>query len=492
MLIDLPNYLERIAENAVFEEEIPQLAMSTTQVYRIGVLKEAPEKERQLRQSLLIPLLFVQKGRLLDGFSVFDADGREISTLSYNQTRGLLAYAIRMVTHNAPQKGSGMKTAEREAQIKEVVAKLTAAVCFPGPLKKQAQSDQERIRTLLDSVSKLPVRDDWQDRIRAFCERLVDYYVIIAEATPPDGARLQISYKQRIPVESSSLRLPNRWRSRFGLRFAIIDIPLHLFALRAEAYHLQMNAAPMQYVYDHRLEWLTSGRRVTHDDLSAGEFKPYIRLHYNSAEPAMHLYIRRQSVSRAATEGQRPTSTAARELRAWPDRLKSVVEFREIPPGTLGAAAAISWMTSVLICFFALTRIGQVQSTKTVVTVASDIPALLIALPGIASLIVGAWLDLSHLRRASLTTYWGLGASMILSFASALYFLLDAYKTLPERIVLTIAHNVYIQTDIGWLILGGLSISCSFFLGRDVIASSRYYFRSVKGRITRRALDESR
>lgn len=53
MLIDLPNYLERINENAVFEEEIPQLAVSTTQVYRVGVLIEARAKEQKLCQSLL-------------------------------------------------------------------------------------------------------------------------------------------------------------------------------------------------------------------------------------------------------------------------------------------------------------------------------------------------------------------------------------------------------------------------------------------------------
>jgi hypothetical protein len=486
MLIDLPNYLERINENAVFEEEIPQLAVSTTQVYRVGVLIEARAKEQKLCQSLLIPLLFVQKGRLLDGFCVYAADGHELPTLSYTQTRGLLAYAIRVIVENTPKSSNGMDASEREAMVKSIVAKLTEAVCSPGPLEKQEPSEQARIRDLLDSASQLPVEGDWKERIRTFCERLVDYYVIIAEATPPNGAHLQIMYQQRIPVESSSLRLANRWRSRFGLRFAIIDIPLHLFALRAEAYHLQMNAAPMQYVYDHHLEWLTSERRVTQSDLSDGEVKPYVRLHYNSAEPAMHLYIRRQPANEAVGQGRRSTSVSANESGAWPDRLKSVVEFREIPPGALGAAAAISLMTSVLICFFALTRIGQAQSTNTVVTVASDIPALLIALPGIASLIVGAWLDLSHLRRASLTTYWGLGASMALSFSSALYFLLDAYKTIPDRVTLTIANNVNVRSDIGWLVLATLSVSCTLFLARDVFSSSRYYFRSVKGRIARR------
>jgi hypothetical protein len=75
---------------------------------------------------------------------------------------------------------------------------------------------------------------------------------------------------------------------------------------------------------------------------------------------------------------------------------------------------------------------------------------------------------------------------MALSFSSALYFLLDAYKTIPGRVTLTIATNVNVRSDIGWLVLATLSVSCTLFLARDVFSSSRYYFRSVKGRIARR------
>lgn len=78
---------------------------------------------------------------------------------------------------------------------------------------------------------------------------------------------------------------------------------------------------------------------------------------------------------------------------------------------------------------------------------------------------------------------------MMLSFASALYFLLDAYKDVPGKLTILITSSIEIHTDIVWLVLAGLSISCTLFLSRDVIASSRYYFRSVKGRITRRNLE---
>ncbi len=284
MMIELPNFLERINEDVSLEDEIPQLEVITRQIYRIGILKPAAEGSGKIN-SLLIPLVFIQKGRLLDGFTVLNADGHEIPTLSYNQTRGLLAYAIRIIVTSAPDFGNAPNMVTDTKKVNDVIAKLTEAVCTPGPLDKQGEKTQSRINDLLDSVQNLPISPDWQERIRRFCARLVDYYVIIAETPPPDGAYIQITYRQKIPVESSSLRLANRWRGRFGLRYAIIDIPLHLFALRAEAYHLQMNAAPMQYVYDHRLEWLRSERRVVQDDLRNGNLKPYVHLHHNSAEP---------------------------------------------------------------------------------------------------------------------------------------------------------------------------------------------------------------
>ena len=167
------------------------------------------------------------------------------------------------------------------------------------------------------------------------------------------------------------------------------------------------------------------------------------------------------------------------------DRLKSVVEFREIPPGTLGAATVVSIITAVIITFFAVTQIGQQSSSDSVnPTVSSDIPALLLALPGVASLIIGSWLDLSRLRQASLATYLGLGISAVLSLASALYFLLNAYKDLPGRVTLPIAIHLEVKTDIGWLILAGIAITACLFLCRDLISTSRYYFQRVKARVS--------
>ena len=394
---------------------------------------------------------------------------------SYNQTRGLLYHTIRAIVTSIPEETNGLSGDECEKLRSKAIGDLTEAVCYSGPRRKQAPKIQEKIDLLLSSVGQLPVEDKWKRRIRALCETLVDHYIIVVETAVGTGNYITLSYGQDIPIGKSTIR--NKWRSRFGLRCLTVDIPHHVYALRTETYHLQMNAGPMEYIFDHHLEWLSSGDAVKPKELKWGAFIPYVRLHYSSASPAAHLYIRRQSSSEETTKALHQDPTGR-------DRLKSVITFREIPPGALGAATIVSLVTTVLVCFFAMTQIGQEPTpTDPVTSLGSDIPALLIALPAVASLIIGSWLDLSRLRRASLTTYLGLGASLVLSLASALYFLWDAYKILPGRRILSLPGSITVKTDIGWLVLAGLAITCSLFLCRDLIRTSTYYFQLIRKRV---------
>jgi len=469
MMIDRPHYLERINETVTLEDEAPQLQLATRQIFRLRkperpleqgadrldpVPAPLPPVERSVAaerdQVILVPLAVLEKGTLLDGFLVTDSNGNDIPTLSYNQTRGLLAYVIRTIIIDVLPKDS--KYSEDDAKVRSrVAANLVTAICSPRPMKKKDAAELQSIDILLSSISELPVADEWKRRLRDFCESLVDHYMIVAEVPLPIGSHMVLTYKQEISVDSSALSLVSRLRSRVGLRYLTYDIPLNIFSLDVEAYHMEMDAGPLQYVFDHHLERMNSKVRLTQDDLCRGASKPYVRMHYNSAGPAMHLYIRQQSddagashAPRSAISGQSANYSRVRE------RLKSVVEFREIPPGALGASATASLMTAIIISFFALTRIGLDQTAShTPIIIGSDIPALIIALPGFASLIIGSWLDLSHLRRSSLTTYLGLASSVGLSLIGALYYLLDSNRVLPGRISLEIADNVIIKSDIG-------------------------------------------
>lgn len=491
MMIDRPNYLERINENVTLEDETPELQVSTRQVFRVRAPTSALDDDSTEHDSngrVLVPVVLVEKGTLLDGFEVRDSNGNAVPTLSYNQTRGLLAHLIENIIRMVPEQVPVYRDTGRQERIDTVKANLVTAVCAPRRMNKKDSAEQVRIKRLLDSTERLPVEDEWKKRIRDFCAIFVDYYVIVAEVGLPPGGYVVLTYSQQISVDSSARGVVNRLRSRLGLRYSAFDIPLNIFALEVEAYHMEMRAAPMQYVFDHHLERMTSKDLVTQTDLWHRGLRPYVRLHYNSAGPSAHLYIRRQSVDTTKTKGStlKESDQAANDVQIPTDRLKSVIEFREIPPGALGASAAISLLTAVIITFFALTQIGQERANNHMPIITdSDIPALILALPGIASIVVGSWLDLSHLRRASLSTYVGLGVSLILSMASALYYLLGANESVPGHISLSVTRNIIVRTDFGWLILATVAVAFSLFLVRDVISNSRYYSNQVKVRLRR-------
>lgn len=172
-----------------------------------------------------------------------------------------------------------------------------------------------------------------------------------------------------------------------------------------------------------------------------------------------------------------------------------MVEFAEIPPGTLGAAALIALASASIISFFALTHTGldinpdapaaQADAEQIKATLNSDVPALLLALPAFVGVLIGSWLDLTRLRRASLTTYLALAMTMFLSLGSALYFILDANNILPTHVTITIHRweGMTLTTDWIWLALMAVSITHFVFLSRAVIDQSRYYSIHVRRRI---------
>jgi len=151
----------------------------------------------------------------------------------------------------------------------------------------------------------------------------------------------------------------------------------------------------------------------------------------------------------------------------------------------------IALASAIIISFFALTHIGldidpramDAQAEQIKATLNSDVPALLLALPAFVGVLIGSWLDLSRLRRASLTTYLALAGTMFLSLTSALYFVFDANRKLPTRVNITTIGDMVITTDLIWLVLMAVAITHFFFLLRTVISESRYYAERVKKRI---------
>ncbi|MCA1605827.1 MAG: hypothetical protein LC775_10225 [Acidobacteria bacterium] len=503
MLGNLPHYLTRINEHIEFLEETSQLRVTRRQSYQID--KEAPNKEKS--PVFLVPLALMRKGTLLDSFVVRDASGNSVSTLPYSRCRGLLAFAIQVLLDTAMHYDKGSSTVEGDSaqQPNATLRDLTIAVCGPGPLarlrlSKQHQEHVEKIDAALKSIQGLPILGEWKDSLSHFCEQYVDHYVIVAELPRGESSstHMELTYSHLVPFDNVGGK-HNQWREHFGLRPSVIDIPLHPYAFQVEAYHQEIEAEPDQYVFDHHLERLKTRKSVEQKDLRSGDVVPYVRLYHNEARPNAHLYIRRQRASPApqsllteqsSSAVEDTQSGATKPERAPLGPFKSVIELREIPPGASGAVATIALASATIISFFAITHMGldinpyakDPQAEQIRATLNSDIPALLLALPAFVSVLIGSWLDLSRLRRGSLTTYLGLVATMFLSLASALYFVFDVNQVLPTADITTIG-GIKIHTDRVWLTLMAVSVTLFLLLFRQVVAERRYYAERIKRRV---------
>lgn len=497
---NLPRYLTRIDEHIEILEETPQLCVTRRQTYQID--KEAP-------QVFLVPLALIQKGTLLDNFVVTGANGNEVSTLPYNRLRGLLAVTLEILVRTAmkEREAEDKSVAEEHRslspQVSETLRDLVISVCGPGPLDrlhKRSPYIAKTIEATLESINTLPISDQWKRDLRDFCKQYVDYYVVVAEVPRPETQSnyLEIVYSHRVPFEDIGGNKHNQWRQHFGLKPSVIDIPLNPYAFQVEAYHQEIDAEPGQYIFDHHLEKLKSRDHVTQDDLQrAVDFAPYVRLYHDEARPNTHLYVRRRLASQSSSAVQpscssvKTESEAAKQEETFLGPLKSVVKLREIPPGTLGAATIIAFASAMIISFFAITHIGldinpngkDAQAEQIKATLNSDVPALLLALPAFVGVLIGSWLDLSRLRRASLTTYLALAGTMFLSLASALYFVFDANVKLPTEVTIVTIGYMEIMTDWIWLVLMAVAITHFLFLFRTVTDESRHYADRIKKRI---------
>ncbi len=501
MLGNLPHYLTRINDHIEILEEAPQLRVTRRQCYQI-------DKDNGVSpQLLLVPLALIEKGVLIDNFAVKDSNNNDVPTLPYNHLRGLFAVTLEILVETAMRDREDGEVEEYREIDQEIVSKvlrdLAIAVCGPGPLDRLSGQNHDIAQAALKSIDELPISRKWNRDLRQFCVQYVDYYVIVAEVSPAEaGNYLELTYSHHVPLGIYNRR---HWREQFGLKASTIDIPLHPYAFQVETYHQEIDAEPGQYIFDHHLERLKSQEHVIQKNLKTTDLAPYVRLYHDEARPNAHLYIRRQTVPQSPSVERLDSSSAetspsevAKREENLPGPLKSVIRLREIPPGVSGAATIISLSSAAIISFFALTHVGldvdpnvpgldAKQAEQIKATLNSDLPALLLALPAFVGVLIGSWLDLSRLRRASLTTYLALGGTMFLSLTSALYFVFDANRKLPTEITVPAIYDIKITTDWIWLVLMAAAITHFLFLLRTVIEESRHYTERILRRVVKQS-----
>jgi hypothetical protein len=478
MLTDLPSHLVRITEEVELEERSLRVATKLTYQYfsqgRLGKFQEE-DKDEEGPKALLVPVVTPEKGTLIDSLRITDGSGDEITTLSQYDMRGLLALTLETLLRLAIKEesdpgivGQNELLMDEEGALEELIG----LVCHVGP------PAEEDYRYAFDRLHELPsISYEWKLRLKDFCCLYATHYAIVGEVTRPSNSQVSLSYSQRLHTENTPSKQHDRLRRRFGLSPYTIELPLALYAFMADSYHLQINAGQGQYVFDHHLEEVGSREIIEQDSLidkpdpQIGPLhRPYVRINKNGRTNA-HLYIRRQRILGHTAE------------------LKSVFEFREIPPGTLGGAAVVAGASAVIITFFALTHFGLdgpypdiPPEPNDVVRAAlnSDLPAILLSLPAFVAALIGPWSDLSRIARASLSTYFGLVTTLLLSVASVLYYIFDANRLLPTEVGFHILGGAHIKTDMIWITLMFIAIFLFSRLLRELMRQSRYYFNLVE------------
>jgi hypothetical protein len=402
---------------------------------------------------ILLPVFRCKKGERIDELTVTDNTiGRHAPRLSREEAAALTSLALRtLVRYEAAQ------LSLRPTIDADLLDQFLVDICNGTPIDICA-----RLNEIMGTANAQLVE------LVHLCDYLSQNYLIIAELAMPDFNQIIVEVGHFAFEIAPILDSTPKMRKRFGLSPLTAELPM-TYAFQAQFYHFQMSAPRDQYVYDHRLELLNTNYLVEQSDLEIYDH-PHVRVYHQDGRTNAHCYIWRRPHAR-------------RIAQLTPPDLKSVIEFREIPPGALGAAAIVATAVAALIVFFTVTRIaisGPGDASASTNLFNSDIPAVLLALPAFAALLLGHWADPARLPRASLSAYIGFLFTMFLSFSAAVLFILDANRHLSTQVLAHIWSNNgrggwNLTGDWIWFALSGLASAHAIHLIGRLHGELKYY-----------------
>ncbi|WP_328614556.1 hypothetical protein OHS18_42055 [Amycolatopsis sp. NBC_00355] len=489
---------DRPNEKTLDEDEktkVEEVSIATEVAPKIEIPPELPY------ECTLLPLVTARKGLMFDRFGAYSQSGAPLSLLSQYEVRGLLATTVQALfkRHLVAHVEDLELDKDRSQVIKDVMDDVIVnAVCFVG----NTPTDQSAASEALDL--RKDVLKDIEDRLRAWptlfskatleqitqvCKALAYNYVIAAEVPRPKTRNFLVKYEHEVTSDLMNHSSEEHLRARLGLEPVTIDVPVSR-ALQADSFHLQVKAPAGQYVFDHHLEKLGSK-----EAMSQGDFRdvlptpPYVRLYHKEGRSIAHLYVRRQ--------GEHPSSlvSAADRVNRGADRssgkaplltsFKSVIRFREIPPGSLSAVALLSGLTTVLVGFFTISRAGLSGVGF------QAAPALILALPAFLASGMGRGVDGKGIARSSLTVSIALAVVCFNSLISVLMYILGSVQKLHGEVDVTLPfplHGVVLHTDAWWLLLLAWSLATTVCAYREKRAQTSYYL----GMIAKVAVDNEK
>jgi hypothetical protein len=351
--------------------------------------------------TFLLPVLrFARSRGFLAGYlEVQTPDGQHVSTLNLSESYGVIEKVTEALTLSVT--GAEELLPELRVAIDRMLQITRPSDSAPRASSTRTEITPEDREAKLAWIEEIPIPHDWahsqedweaqRDRLYQFCEAVLDAHIVFAPRKASPGQRIVLAYSFTEPHKSRTRGFRDRVRYRIGLRPHEHQLSLteHRWA---QSYHLQFWAPPEQYVFESlvgpikQLEGAPPGSIV--------EFAPDGR--YGS--DYLHVYIR---------------ETPRDEYRERGELLLDA-DCREKPPGMLGSVWVIAFSQAVLIWVVGY-RHDEIFGSSDLGT---DLPALLLAVPGLVVGWLGSQITGERMRVTSMATMLGLISCGLLAIFS--------------------------------------------------------------------------
>ena len=434
--------------------------------------KMAADRKVEKPQFLYIPLLIPAKGQLMDRFEIKGSDGQPATSLSYQQSLRILSLGLRYLILSALTELSSTALTElgptpnlNKPEFLTAELSLLGLISRRGPINRHSSEWkhlESEVKVHLDSIADLypatqprsaeeesMARETAMQKVKNYVLMLVHSYPIIVAVPNTDPQMRQRLYYQRVmvprPQDSPRFRL---W---LGLRpnFTTIQIKL---AFDTDSYHLEVVGPPDYYV-NRQFVGCTGCGRGLRSEWRGGQFrfdpcdhapigrddKCYLRIRQRLGQNYFHLYMRGFGASSLD-----------------PQKMIAQVGFSEAPPGVDERALFSAIIETVVFGAF-----GYIASHFQNASLPTDVPALFLALPGVAAAWFGFNSDVDTILRSSLTARLSLLLTEALSIAGVVCYLLQhflGWTAGPTWSFMGIHQSL-------WLILLGLSIANVAIIG---------------------------
>jgi hypothetical protein len=496
LLPNLPSYLSRIHEKVEIQGRL--LRVSRTLQFRIGdKLRKDYNPDNRSPQSLLVPLVIVQKGKMFDRLSVFDKNGHKVPIIGQWELHGLLALALDALltqARRAPKVNGGAGQGRTPGSLVEDQQIIPGQdwcghkdpAGFPNPhdpapedgyaelwmelLTKVICANDSRApadpigrgsgdEQILPRILALPHNDRrYLEHIETLCRRLATNTILVVEIPFPVERHVLLTYESLHEPHSGRFEASDKLRARFGQTPRILEIPM-TGAFYADSYHLDVAAPRGSYVIDCRLK--ESAVHAEPMD-TVIESNLYHSTRRDDSGSTAHVYFRRKGRHRQSMPTSGKFSTPG---------LRSIVTLREIPPGAVGNAATLAWLTSMMVLFFALAgvKIGKECGS------AGSLAALFFAIPAFAGSTLGIGVDSDKIGRSLLSAHVGLRIMSIIAILSAMLYLYDVKQNHPTMATLHLSSARFVRTDLLWLPLLCISVMVAGYLSIEKANARRHY-----------------